>query len=116
MATCPTPSTTAASLTICRSEGERRGADTNNPRFTGPQATAEYNAFTSGHATSVPVENGGGPGTRDAHLRESVFTNELMTGYVGPGRDLPLSRITIASLADLGYQVNVGAADPFRVG
>ena len=38
-----------------------------------------------------------------------TFTNELMTGYVGPGRDLPLSRVTIASLADLGYQVNMGA-------
>jgi hypothetical protein len=62
------------------------------------------------------VENGGGPGTRDAHWRESVFFDELMTGYVGPGRDLPLSRVTIASLADLGYQINMAAADPFRLG
>ena len=102
--------------TIWEARGLLTGAGTSNPRFTGPQATAEYNAISSGNATSVPVENGGGPGTRDAHWRESVFTNELMTGYVGPGRDLPLSRVTIASLADLGYQVNLGAADPFRLG
>jgi hypothetical protein len=44
----------------------------------------------------VPVESSGGSGTRDAHWRESVFTNELMTGYAGPGRDLPLSRMTIS--------------------
>ena len=102
--------------TIWQARGLLAGAGTSDPRFTGPQATAEYNAISSGTATSVPVENGGGPGTRDAHSRESVFTSELMTGYVGPGRDLPLSRVTIASLADLGYQVNMGAADPFRLG
>ena len=80
------------------------------PVYIGPQATAEYNAISSGNATSVPAENGGGPGTHNAHWRKSAFTNELMTGYVGPGRNLPLSRVTIASLADLGYQVNMGAA------
>ena len=102
--------------TIWEARGLLTGAGTNNPRFTGPQATAEYNAILSGSATFVPVENGGGPGTRDAHWRESVLGNELMTGYVGPGRDLQLSRVTIASLADLGYQVNLAAADPFRLG
>jgi hypothetical protein len=37
----------------------------------------------------------------------------VMTGYAGPGSDLPLSLITVASLADLGYQVNRSAADPY---
>ena len=77
--------------------------------------TAEYNALTRGNATSVPVDNTGGAGTRDAHWRESIFTSELMTGYVGPGAHLPLSRLTVASLADLGYQVNMEAADPFQI-
>jgi hypothetical protein len=36
-----------------------------------------------------------------------------MTGYIGPGTVLPLSRVTAASLADLGYQVNLAAADVF---
>jgi hypothetical protein len=42
-----------------------------------------------------------------------VFTNELMTGWAGPGTNLPLSRVTIGSLADLGYTVNYAAADPY---
>ncbi|HZN36510.1 MAG TPA: hypothetical protein VFB80_21925, partial [Pirellulaceae bacterium] len=39
--------------------------------------------------------------------------NEIMTGWIGPGTSLPISRITVASLADLGYSVNIAAADPF---
>ncbi len=101
--------------TIWQGLGLLAGANTSDPRFLGPLATAEYNALTSGVATSVPVANTGGPGTRDGHWRESVFTNELMTGYVGPGQNLPLSRITVASLADLGYQVNMAAADPYQL-
>src|SRR5258708_39129929 len=41
-----------------------------------------------------------------SHFRESVFGNEVMTGYLNNGAN-PLSRVTIASLADLGYQVNM---------
>jgi hypothetical protein len=37
-----------------------------------------------------------------------------MTGYAeAAGTRMPLSRITAASLADLGYQVNLNAADAF---
>ncbi|MFN0017470.1 MAG: leishmanolysin-related zinc metalloendopeptidase [Pirellulaceae bacterium] len=86
------------------------GAGTSNPRFIGQRATAEYNAIFGLHETSVPVENTGGAGTRDAHWRESVFSTEIMTGWAGPGTSLPLSRITIASLADLGYQVDISKA------
>jgi len=43
----------------------------------------------------VPVEAGGGPGTALAHWRESVMTNELMTGYINLGKN-PLSLVTIA--------------------
>src|SRR5262249_24095573 len=49
----------------------------------------------------------------DSHWRESILANELMTGWAGPGVNLPLSRITVASLADLGYVVNMNAADSF---
>src|SRR5205814_4913622 len=89
------------------------GAGGTNPRFLGAQATAAYNQIFGRNDTSVPVENSGGSGTRDSHWRESVFGNELMTGWVGPGTALPLSRVTIASLADLGYQVNLNAADAY---
>jgi hypothetical protein len=60
----------------------------------------------------VPVENTGGPGTREGHWRETVFRNELMSGFIAqPGN--PLSRLTVASLADLGYQTDLDAAEPY---
>ncbi len=65
-------------------------------------------------ASTVPLENDMIPGTADAHWRESVFGSELMTGFVNFG-GMPLSTITIGSLADLGYTVNPLAADPYRV-
>ena len=88
------------------------GAGTSNPRFTGDQATAAYNSIFGLSDTSVPVENTGGAGTRDSHWRESVFNNELLTGFLDGGSN-PISQITVGSLADLGYGVNLGAADPY---
>ena len=74
--------------------------------------------FDSGGApvcgAGVPVENNGVPGTADAHWRESTFQSELMTGYVNLG-GMPLSGITVGSLQDMGYTVNMLAADPFHV-
>ena len=62
----------------------------------------------------VPVENSGGLGTRNAHWREVVLITELMTGYSYRGPE-PLSAITVQSLADLGYSVDLAAADPYRL-
>ena len=89
------------------------GAGTSNPQFRGPLATAEYNRIFGQNANAVPVENIGGRGTRDGHWRESVLGNELMTGFLNSGSN-PLSLVTAASLADIGYQVNLGAADPYE--
>ncbi|MCE5303777.1 MAG: hypothetical protein LLF97_11820 [Planctomycetaceae bacterium] len=85
------------------------GAGGDDPEFVGAGAVAEYNKAYGLTATSVPVENTGGSGTRDSHWRESVFGNELMTGWINSGTNV-LSRMTAASLGDLGYQVNVDAA------
>jgi hypothetical protein len=63
---------------------------------------------------NVPVENFGGAGTVGSHWREVTFGNELMTGYVNTG-GMPLSQTTVGSLRDLGYQVNLLAADPFQL-
>ena len=89
------------------------GAGTSNPRFTGQRATAEYNAIFGLRESGVPVESSGCAGTRDAHWRDSILVNELMTGWAGPGTQLPLSRITVASLADLGYQVDMSKANAY---
>ena len=81
--------------------------------FRRAQATAAYNQLFGTSARGVPVENTGGSGTRDSHWRDSTFTNELMTGWAGPGTNLPLSVITVGSLADIGYTVNYAAADTY---
>jgi hypothetical protein len=95
--------------------GRRRvisGAGGPYPAYFGTRAVAEYSAL--GASGSIPVENSGGPGTRDGHWRESVFDNELLTGYLNPGNN-PVSRMTIASLADLGYQVTLDTADSYSL-
>lgn len=100
------------------------GAGTTDSSFTGANALAAAIGFDGAPSTwtSVPVEScapparsGCGPGTRDSHWRESVFRDELMTGWLS-GTTQPLSRTTIASLADLGYTVDLDAADPFDLG
>jgi hypothetical protein len=101
--------------TIWNALGLLSGAGGSDPRFTGADATAEYNSIFGVAEASVPVENTGGLGTRDAHWRESVFDNELMTGLLNGGIENPLSRITVASFGDLGYEVNLAAADPFSL-
>ena len=93
--------------------GLRQGAGTVNPTFTGANAMREFAALSGGAATrAVPLANVGGPGTRDAHWRESIFGNELMTGFLDEGRN-PLSRLTIAALQDMGYEVSFATADPY---
>lgn len=84
-----------------------------NSLFTGANAVAAYNVLLGdGSATGVPLETGGGSGTADSHWSEAVFNNELMTGYIDvPSNPLdlvpdPLSRMTVASLQDLGYHVS----------
>ena len=91
------------------------GVDTH---FTGAQAIIEFdNSGGSGRTVGmkVPVENSqGGQGTRDAHWRESTFANELLTGFVSSGSN-PLSTVSIASLADLGYAVDLTQAEPYTI-
>ena len=90
-----------------------RDSTTKDPWFSGPDAQAAFRkALPSFTDKVVPVEAGGGEGTALSHWRESAMTNELMTGFLDLGAN-PLSAVTIESMADLGYTVNVGAADPW---
>ncbi len=95
----------------------REGSDTDDPFFTGPFAIDRFLAIGgSGYdGEPVPVANQGGDGTRNAHWRESVFGTELMTGFINPSVDNPLSVVSIASLADQYYAVDTGAADSFQL-
>ncbi len=100
------------SLLVNPSLPSNSGVDTH---FSGVNAIAAFDLIGGASYTGqkVPVENTqGAEGTRDAHWRESVFRNELMTGFVANGAN-PLSIVTVRSLQDLGYEVNAGAADPY---
>ena len=78
------------------------GAGTANPTFSGSKADKEWAKLSKLPPKHLPVENHGGDGTADSHWRETVFGNELMTGFIS-GITLPLRKMTVASLADLGY-------------
>ncbi len=67
--------------------------------------------YTQGN--KVPVENMYSSGTINSHWRESVLGSELMTGFLNSNSANPLSLLTVRSLADFGYQINLSAADPF---
>jgi len=101
------------------------------PAYNGDAALAAAKRENSAPAswTAIPVENcgTGSPidcspayepscclGTRDAHWRETVFGNELMTGWVTPGAS-PLSAMSIGALQDLGYRVELRGADAFSL-
>lgn len=92
------------------------GVGTSNPTFVGQTAMQEYGQFRGdGVPIPVPVENTGGPGTINSHWRETVFRNELMTGFVGQAAGNPLSRLTVGSLQDVGYTVDLNAAEPYAL-
>ena len=99
------------------------GGGSDDPYFTGAGAVAAFDVAGGNvyAGNKVPVENTGdvGGGTRDSHWREATtgsaggLANELMTGFVSSTGPNPLSAITIASLADMGYTVNTAAADAY---
>ncbi|MEK6261511.1 MAG: leishmanolysin-related zinc metalloendopeptidase [Planctomycetota bacterium] len=100
--------------TIWNLKGLLTGAGTVNPRFTGTNAKREFGILKGTGPVVVPVENTGGAGTRDSHWRESVFKNELMSGFIAAPNN-PISKLTVASLKDLGYVVNMNGAEPYTL-
>ncbi|HET9982393.1 MAG TPA: leishmanolysin-related zinc metalloendopeptidase [Longimicrobiales bacterium] len=99
--------------TLWTDKGLLAGAGTDDPTFTGQFGIAGYRDL-GGTRPGVPVENTGDTGTRDGHWRESVFGNELMTGYINSAGN-PLSEMTVTSLRDLGYGANPGAASGYTI-
>ena len=71
-------------------------------------------ASGGGGGVPVPIEDNFGSGTQGSHWRESVFGNEMMTGFVDQGLN-PLSRITGGALADIGYTVNLDVCDLYTL-
>ena len=96
--------------------GELADQDTH---FTGAAARRAF-AAVGGAAyagAAVPVENdvaAYGSGALDLHWRESVFGAELMTTLLETAQP-PVSLVTIASLADLGYEVDATRAESYEL-
>ena len=86
------------------------GTDRQNCPYRGPKANAEYTAISG--CSVVPTELDGSEGTRCGHWDEVCMGNELMTGFLDAGNN-PLSRISIASLEDIGYEVDYRNVDSY---
>jgi hypothetical protein len=105
-----------------------------DPRFTGTVALAQCLSLpgvgASHCAAGVAVEQCGTAGTADGHWREiftttctgtnnspqggsPAFDSELMTGYVEGTSNMPWSTMSLAQYTDLGYTVNLLAADSY---
>ncbi|MFJ7773847.1 leishmanolysin-related zinc metalloendopeptidase [Streptomyces yangpuensis] len=86
-----------------------------NPTFVGPGAMAEFGILRGeGQPLPVPVANVGGAGSAGSHWRETVFRNELMSPTIAAAGN-PLSRLTAASLGDIGYEVDLDGAEPYEL-
>jgi hypothetical protein len=93
------------------------GGPTVDTWYSGPQGISGFNqiggsTYTGGN--KVPVENSGSAGRINGHWRETVLQTELMTPTLQLGA-LPISLLTVRSLADLGYTVDTAKADAFFV-
>ncbi len=84
-----------------------------DPQYIGANAIREYRAL--GGAGNIKLENLYGPGTCEGHWKESVFGTELMTGFLNGGVANPLSRMTLASMQDLGYSIDLSKADSYSI-
>jgi hypothetical protein len=88
-------------------EGEASG----DPHFPGPRATAAFDDAGGRDYTGrkVPVQF-----QIHGHWRRAVFPGEIMNPFY-QGAGSALSAITLGALVDLGYTVDIDAADPYRL-
>lgn len=97
------------------SRGLITGAGTATPEYTGKHALREFqNLKNDTTITTIPLENDGGEGTRDAHWEQTTFGSEVFIGHI-TGQYQPLSRVTIGALEDLGYVVDYQQADTYSL-
>ena len=103
--------------------------------YLGPDAITQYKGVFDARArlglpdNTIPYENALGPGSNRSHWRETLFGDELLSPiaanpkgpFEGPLAEVvntvpfssPLSRVTAASMSDLGYDAYVPSADFF---
>ncbi len=84
------------------------GLGTDELTWTGPRGVAEWSAL--GGEGDIPMEP-----LNPGHWEERRFKTELMTCFVGGSPPHELSGMTIAAMADIGYHVDLAAADPYTL-
>jgi Domain of unknown function (DUF4214)/RTX calcium-binding nonapeptide repeat (4 copies) len=96
----------------------------NGTAYTGANALRELTSISAGLDGTFLLENGASGGLANEYWSEALLGSELMTSTIGfrvsaprpdGTLDNPLSRLSVAAMEDLGYQVNYGAADPYRL-
>jgi len=92
------------------------GQDGSDPIYTGVNGRAAFRDYDGGGlypGTPIPLDPGGTSVSRNRHWRASVFGDELMDPVLGAAP--VLSRTSLESLVDLGWEVDAEAADPFVI-
>ncbi len=86
--------------------------NTSLARYNGKKAVSAFQE-AGGLTETIALENEG-DGSAGLHWNENLFGDELMSPDLNlgsaTGDEAPISEVTIASLADLGYEVNLEAA------
>jgi hypothetical protein len=86
-----------------------RDGDSDLPQFVGPRAVLEWSALTGAPQQGVPLHQ------HDLAHWGNELNGELMAPSLLGGSFVPLSRLTIAAFADMGYHVDLSVADPFAL-
>ena len=98
-----------------------------NPTYIGSGGVVEFSALSGQLESGIPVEDGivngeqqfnilrgEGRGSIDSHWNLDTFGTELMVFAIDPrANERPLSRMSVRSLEDLGYSVNLDFADDY---
>lgn len=81
-------------------------------QYNGKEAVEAFQEM-GGLTDNIALENQG-QGSAGLHWNENIMQDEVMTADYnnGKGGNAPVSTVTIASLADLGYEVNLDKATP----
>lgn len=96
--------------TMFSSNGIHTGL-TEDDVYKGKYAREEWERL--GCSGDLPIETDGGIGTAGGHWDEQCLQDEIMTGWADDR--MYLSRLTIAAFKDLGFGVNMDAADEFTI-
>ena len=97
--------------TLFEENGLHDGTDTSD-RYTGVNAQAEWEKLCPGGR--IPIETDFSARSAGSHWDEACLVAELMTSR---DRSMPakLSQLTVAAFKDLGFGVNMAAADTYTV-